>query len=148
MIGMVEIEKLNKSDLDLVLKIENRCFAIPWSRNMYLSEFDNSLAHYFAIRYFDKVVGYAGLWVIMDEAHITNIAVDSNHQNIGLGSKLMSHIIEEARKLGCNKMTLEVRVGNEAAIHLYKKYRFKTCGIRKKYYEDNNEDALIMWRDL
>jgi [ribosomal protein S18]-alanine N-acetyltransferase len=94
-----------------------------------------------------SIVGYAGLWLMTDEAHITTIAVDPDFQGNGLGELLLVALIDRARQIGARWLTLEVRVTNEVAQRLYEKYTFKEMGIRRRYYSDNGEDALVMWTD-
>ena len=88
-----------------------------------------------------------GIWKIIDEAHVTNLCVHPNYQNQKLAHRLLLSSIEECYKNKIKYITLEVRVSNEKAIHLYEKFGFKSLGLRKKYYQDNNEDALIMWSE-
>lgn len=95
----------------------------------------------------NPVVGYAGLWMMMDEAHITTVGVDPNYRGKHLGELLLVGLIDVAMQLGASWLTLEVRVSNVVAQNLYKKYSFKEAGVRRKYYTDNNEDAYIMWSE-
>ena len=94
-----------------------------------------------------SLVGYAGLWLMTDEAHITTIAVDPNLQGYGIGELLLLGLIDRAQQIGARWLTLEVRVTNKVAQSLYEKYTFKEMGVRRRYYSDNNEDALVMWTD-
>jgi ribosomal-protein-alanine N-acetyltransferase len=94
-----------------------------------------------------SIIGYAGLWLMTDEAHITTIAVDPDFQGNGIGELLVVALIDRARQIGARWLTLEVRVTNEVAQRLYEKYTFKEMGIRRHYYSDNGEDALVMWTD-
>jgi ribosomal-protein-alanine N-acetyltransferase len=94
-----------------------------------------------------SIVGYAGLWLMTDEAHITTIAVDPDFQGNGLGELLVVSLIDRAKQIGARWLTLEVRVSNDVAQKLYEKYTFKEMGIRRRYYSDNGEDALVMWTD-
>jgi ribosomal-protein-alanine N-acetyltransferase len=93
------------------------------------------------------IVGYAGLWLMSDEAHITTIAVDPSYQGHGIGELLLLGLIDRAKQIGARWLTLEVRVGNHVAQALYRKYTFKEMGVRRRYYSDNGEDALVMWTD-
>ena len=93
------------------------------------------------------IVGYAGLWLMTDEAHITTIAVDPSVQGYGIGELLLLGLIDRAKQIGARWLTLEVRVSNEVAQNLYRKYTFKEMGVRRRYYSDNGEDALVMWTD-
>lgn len=143
----ITIEPMTLDDLDEVLGIENVSYPTPWSRRAFESELTgNSYARYFVARKGRAVVGYIGMWVILEEAHITNVAVHPDHRRQGIGEKLMLHCIEEARKMGATRMTLEVRVSNIVAQNLYKKLGFEAKGIRKGYYSDTNEDAIVMWK--
>lgn len=94
-----------------------------------------------------RVVGYAGLWLMVDEAHITTIAVAPAYRGLGVGELLLLGLIDISRQIGARYLTLEVRVSNTLAQDLYRKYLFKETGVRRRYYSDNNEDALIMWSD-
>jgi [ribosomal protein S18]-alanine N-acetyltransferase len=94
-----------------------------------------------------SIVGYAGLWLMTDEAHITTIAVDPDFQGNGIGELLLVALIDRSRQIGARWLTLEVRVSNDVAQRLYEKYTFKEMGIRRRYYSDNGEDALVMWTD-
>lgn len=94
-----------------------------------------------------NIAGYAGLWLMTDEAHITTIAVDPDYQGHGIGELLLIGLIDRAKQIGARWLTLEVRVSNHVAQALYRKYTFKEMGVRRKYYSDNGEDALVMWTD-
>lgn len=136
-------------DLPQIMEIEQDAFSIPWTIEAFQNELTNNrLAHYMSVELNDKVIGYGGLWIIVDEAHITNIAIHSSVRGQGLGKKLVGELMSTAATLGATKMTLEVRVKNVIAQHVYKQFGFVEAGIRPKYYEDNNEDALIMWADI
>ena len=142
----IDILEMKKDQIKALLTLEERCFSIPWTENMFLEELENSLAKYVVIRSSGKIAGYGGMWFILDEAHITNIAIDPNYQKQGFGSHILSYMIKEAEEHHIYKMTLEVRKSNNAALQLYKKFNFEEYGIRPRYYEDNQEDAIIMWR--
>ena len=127
--------------------IENLSFPVPWSRKSITDEITkNSFARYICARIGGQVVGYAGMWLICREGHITNIAVHPEFRENGIGSRLLKKLIEISREKGIKKITLEVRKSNTAAKNLYYKYGFKEEGIRKSYYSDNGEDAIIMWK--
>lgn len=127
--------------------LEQQCFAVPWSRDSLLYDLgENPLATYFVAELEGRVVGYVGLWVIVDEGHITNVAVSPDFRRMQIGSALIRTMLEVTMDKGVTAHTLEVRAGNDPAIGLYEKFGFKEAGIRKGYYEDNGEDALIMWR--
>jgi len=145
---MLIIDKMAESDLNGVLKVEEESFSIPWSKKSFIDELKNDKALYLVAKINDKVVGYIGTWIILDEAHITNIAVSSEFRNQKIGDKLVSKLIEMCREKNIVSMTLEVRNSNLVAQKLYKNHGFKLAGIRKEYYSDNKEDALIMWKEV
>lgn len=143
----IDVREMTLDDLDQIMEIENMCFTAPWTWESFEKEIrDNHLAKYLVILYNEKIVGYGGMWFIIDEAHITNIAINKELRNRKLGSFLVKSMIEYAERLGIHRMTLEVRESNAPAQGLYTKFGFKPCGKRPKYYQDNNEDAIIMWR--
>ncbi|EJO5348068.1 ribosomal protein S18-alanine N-acetyltransferase [Clostridium botulinum] len=149
---------MNKEDIMLlpfsiehvngVMEIDNLSFSVPWSRNSYERELKNKLAKYIVAvdKNNSKVLGFAGVWFIIDECHITNIAVHPNYRRLGVGNILMLEIIRLCIQRNLAGITLEVRESNTAAKNLYYKYGFKDSGIRKGYYADNNENALLMWK--
>lgn len=136
-------------DIPMVQLVERKCFSTPWSRNIFVSEVTrNDNAIYVVATIGERIVGYAGIWIILDEGHVTNIAVDPAYQRQGIGQGLMDMLTAAAVKRGVIAMTLEVRVSNASAQALYAKLGFVPNGIRKQYYQDDKEDALIMWREL
>lgn len=143
----VTIRQMESKDINEVYEIEKESFSIPWSYEALKKEVEeNLLALYIVAEIDEKVVGYLGMWKIMDEAHITNIAVKKDYRGQGIGDYLMMAIIDYCEKHNIPNITLKVRKSNQVAINLYKKHGFVDCGIRPKYYTDENEDALIMWR--
>ncbi|MDR3596551.1 ribosomal protein S18-alanine N-acetyltransferase [Clostridium sp.] len=141
----VTISLMNEEDIDGLLDISALSFSVSWSKDSYIQELTNPVAKYFVAKVDNKVIGFAGTWIVLDEAHITNIAVHPDHRNNGIASKLLKELINYCKNNGCIAYTLEVRSGNKAARGLYEKYNFKEAGIRKGYYEDNKEDAVLMW---
>jgi ribosomal-protein-alanine acetyltransferase len=135
-------------DLEEVLEIETASFPTPWSRNSFLYELlENQRAIYLVAKNeFNKVVGYIGMWVVFDEGHITNLAAHPLYRRQGVGKALLNHLINVARENGVKHLTLEVRRTNLSAQDLYEKIGFVHMGVRRKYYLDNKEDALIMWK--
>ncbi|MDA8443195.1 MAG: ribosomal protein S18-alanine N-acetyltransferase [Peptococcaceae bacterium] len=134
--------------LDQVLRIEEKSFPTPWSRYAFSCELmDNDFARYYCLLSNDTVIGYMGLWVILDEAHITNVAIHPEYRNRSLGELLMREVELRCQVAGIKRMTLEVRVSNSAAQSLYAKMGFTNAGLRKGYYTDTKEDAIIMWKD-
>lgn len=143
------VRKLNSGDLDDIMEIEVNSFAFPWSRSSYEKELnENNLARYFGVVADDRVVAFMGYWAILDEAHVSNIAVHPLYRQRGIGEYLMRSVMAYALGEGGLRMTLEVRYTNLAAQRLYQKLGFVSAGIRPGYYTDNDEDAVIMWADL
>lgn len=145
----LRIDPMRVRDLSSVLDIEKRSFTAPWSRNAFLSELlENDRAYYFAARVGERIVGYIGVWLVAGEGHITNVAVHPDFRNRGIGRRLLHAVADMVKERGGNRLTLEVRRSNRVAHSLYRSLGFMDAGIRKGYYRDNNEDAIIMWRDL
>lgn len=145
----VEILPMTGEDIEAVYDVECKSFTTPWSLESFKSEvYNNNMARYLVAKLGDEVVGYGGMWIVLDEGHITNIAVHPDHRGKKIGDELVKALINMARENDVRRMTLEVRPSNWTAINLYKKYGFKEAGIRKGYYEDTGEDALIMWLEL
>ena len=146
---MISIVPFSENHLDRVAGLEKLCFSLPWSKEMFADELRSNIAHYLvAIDDKENIVGYVGMWKILDEGHITNVAVSPNYRRQGIGEKLICELINNAKRLDLVMLTLEVRKSNIAAQNLYSKYAFKEVGIRKRYYSDTNEDALIMTLEL
>jgi ribosomal-protein-alanine N-acetyltransferase len=136
-------------DLKAVLAIEHLSFSLPWSLESFIAELkDNDYARYFCLIVDGHVVGYMGLWDILNEGHITNIAVSPEYRCRGLGKFLINSVMRNMSGKGMKRMTLEVRISNLAARQLYERLGFVIVGVRKGYYSDNREDALIMWVEL
>ncbi|MDO8682298.1 MAG: ribosomal protein S18-alanine N-acetyltransferase [Armatimonadota bacterium] len=128
-----------------VMEIEKQCFATPWHESAYLTELSNRSAYYIVAKIGGRVVGYAGLWIIMEESHITTIGVDPLERGKKIGEQLLVAMLEEAMDRGARRVTLEVRESNTVAQNLYRKYGFTPAAIRRGYYTDNNENAIVMW---
>lgn len=137
---------MTEDDVDGVLNITNLCFSIPWSKSSIYGELNNPLAKYIVAKDLESnsIVGFVGVWIVVGEADITNIAVHPNHRKLGIGSKLLSSLIVLCENLDCSLINLEVRASNKPAQSLYRKFSFIENGIRKNYYEDNKEDAILM----
>lgn len=144
----IEIGIMNKEDVDGMIEIENLSFHTPWSKESMLEELENTIAYYVVARYEGKAIAYGGMWQVLDEGHITNIAVHPDFRGQGIGHRVVKAMLEKAKELGVKKLTLEVRTSNEAALGLYKHYNFQEKGLRKGYYSDTKEDALVMWKAL
>ncbi|CUH96292.1 hypothetical protein P22_2382 [Propionispora sp. 2/2-37] len=141
----IGIRRMQMLDIEAVMKVEQASFSTPWSQQAFESELKNELTYYLVLCEGRKIIGYAGMWIIVDEAHVTNVAVLPEYRGRGLGEKLMSSLKEAAAARGAASMTLEVRPSNRAARSLYEKLGFVRCGLRRNYYTDTAEDALIMW---
>lgn len=136
-------------DIPDIMVIEHESFTLPWSEEAFRNELThNHFARYLVMEYNGQPIGYAGMWTIVDEAHVTNIAVRTAYRGLHLGEKLLRRMMKWAAELGMVRMTLEVRVSNEVARSLYGKMGFSPAGVRRGYYSDNHEDALIMWCEL
>ncbi|MEB3330285.1 MAG: ribosomal protein S18-alanine N-acetyltransferase [Candidatus Sericytochromatia bacterium] len=144
---MLEIRKMQPSDLPRVVAVERACFGERWSQAAFENELANAQSTYFVSLHAGVIVGYAGYWLILEEAHITTIGTDPAHQGKGFGERLLLHLVEHAARAEARWVTLEVRVSNQAAIALYEKYGFTSLGRRRGYYHDNHEDALVMWTE-
>ena len=143
------ISRMTADDIEEVSVIEAEAYGEHhWSKSSFYDEMNNNLAKYYVARTSDgKLVAYAGTWHVIDEAHITTIAVKKDYTRKHIGEALINRILEDCYEAGMKYLTLEVRVSNEPAISLYKKYGFSSLGARKGYYQDNNEDALVMWTE-
>lgn len=142
----LEIAAMAEADVRDVLRIEQQSFSTTWPANAFYQELhDNKLAHYFIGRARDRLVAYGGIWVILEDSHITTIAVDPQYRGCRYGELMLLHLLDEAIERGASWMTLEVRESNTAAQALYRKYGFTTVSTRRGYYSDNNENALVMW---
>lgn len=142
------IRSMTKDDVDSVYIVEEDCFTDPWSKESIRKELKNDLARYLVAELDNKIVGYVGVWFVVDEGHITNVAVHSDYRGKKIGDKLVKEMVKLCKESELVAMTLEVRSSNTVAQNLYRKYGFKMGGIRKEYYSDNKEDAIIMWNQL
>ncbi|MCS1352124.1 ribosomal protein S18-alanine N-acetyltransferase [Mechercharimyces sp. CAU 1602] len=145
----VHFRAMKIEDIPAVLEVEHASFPTPWTRQAFIQEIKhNRMAHYTVVEVAERVIGYCGMWVIMDEAHITNFAILPTFRGYSLGESTMHYVRQLALMLGATKMTLEVRPSNKVALALYQKLGFEQKGIRPRYYSDNHEDAIIMWVTL
>lgn len=143
----VIIRQASAEDVADIYEIEQLCFPDPWSRDSIRYELEeNERAFYLVAEHSGKVVGYAGLWWILDEGHITNVAVRPGYRNRKIAEGIIRIMIEHTLSAGILHHTLEVRRDNQPAISLYGKFGFEVDGVRKGYYQFDGEDALIMWR--
>ena len=145
---MIIIDNLKETDPPALAELDKKCFAIPWSEKAFSDELNNKLAHYVIARDGEKVIGYAGFWEVCGEGDVTNVAVIEGYRRQHIGSRLIEEMIKQATAMRLELLTLEVRRSNLAAQGLYEKYGFEVLGIRRAYYSDNREDALIMTKML
>lgn len=142
------IREADAGDIDAIAELEKICFATPWSRDSIRQELvENDLAFYVVAELDGEVVGYMGMWHIVDEGHVTNVVVHPDHRGKHVASAIVAVVLAYSEAGGIRRFTLEVRSSNEAAKALYRKFDFKEEGLRRGYYKDNGEDAVIMWRD-
>lgn len=145
----MKIRFAEEKDLPQLAEIEKACFHTPWSEESLRQDLTgNPLAVYIAAEEDDgRLIGYMSFWQILDEGHINNVAVLPEFRRRGIGSDILDFMTRISAGRGINSHTLEVRASNDGAIRLYEKHGFKKAGVRAGYYEDNGEDALIMWRN-
>lgn len=145
----IKFRAMTLADIAAVGAIEQEAFTSPWSEAAFYNELtNNQFAYYTVVECEGDVIGYGGMWAIVEEAHVTNIAISSRYRRKGIGTRLLHSMQETALLLGMKNMTLEVRISNLAAQSIYEKLGFRAEGVRKRYYTDNQEDALIMWAEL
>ncbi|BBF44360.1 ribosomal-protein-S18p-alanine acetyltransferase [Lachnospiraceae bacterium KM106-2] len=139
------IRPMVEKDLDQVCEIEKTLFSRPWSKNDFFGSINDDSDIYLVVELDEEIVGYCGLWSVLEEGQINNVAIKKEYQSHGLGYKMLDQLIKEGRSKGLTAFTLEVRVSNVKAIRLYQKLGFTEAGVRKNFYEIPKEDALIMW---
>ncbi len=145
----VTFRSMQVGDIEQICLIEIACFPTPWTADAFFNELEhNAFARYVVMTWNDIIIGYAGMWTILDEAHITNIAVLEHYRGRKLGERLLRELVVQAMGYGMTRMTLEVRTSNYTAQRLYEKFGFRAEGLRRAYYSDNGEDAIIMWAEL
>lgn len=137
------------SDLAEIMELEHENFSSPWHKEHYEYELqENPFSKLFVLKLDNKIIAYYGVWITFEECQITTIAVRDEYKGQGYGNLLMEHLIHIAKENYCERISLEVRISNEKAINLYKKYGFESITIRKNYYEDNHEDAYLMMKGI
>ncbi len=150
----VTVDSISVDEIEPILVLDRLCFGGLWSIDSYRRELTNDNSHFLGISAAkslqsdptDGLIGFGCFWAILDEAHITLLAIHPQYQRQGLGKLLLISLLDRARTIEMARATLEVRASNQGAINLYEKYAFQTVGRRKKYYQDNGEDGVIMWR--
>ena len=140
------ISPMSRRDLDAVCRIEALSFPTPWPKSLFIEELENPLSHLYTARIGERgeVVGYIIFWTIVDEAHILNVAVHPDYRGRGIGRGLVSFVVDRCRRLGLRRVFLEVRRSNIVARRLYRDLGFEVIGVRKGYYSDTKEDAIVM----
>lgn len=141
----VRFEELNEGHVSKILEIEARTNGAPWSERAFRNELSHSDRIFLVALMGLEVVGYGGVWLVIDEAHVTTLAVDAPQRRQRVGERLMIELLDRSQAAGMVCSTLEVRAGNEAAIKLYEKLGYRETAKRKGYYPDNREDAIVMW---
>ena len=142
----INIEPMSRENLRQVYNIESECFAVPWSYQSFEEELENPLAIYIVATIGGEIVGFAGMHHVLDEGHITNIAVLKEYRGQGIGDALVKRLCNIAVEKNITGLVLEVRMGNAPAQRLYGRHGFTFAGIRKNYYVDTKEDAIVMWK--
>lgn len=146
----VSIERMRLSDLDDVMRIERQCYPTPWQEDTFRYEIVGNPQAYYVVAHLHRTqgttaVGYAGMWLVAGEAHITTVAVDPLYRGLKIGERLLVDLLDAAMRRGAFSATLEVREGNLVAQRLYIKYCFDAVGMRRGYYSDTGENAILMW---
>jgi len=144
----IAIASATAADLDAIDEIEQHSFKSPWPRTTFEGELAREWARIEVARVGNRLVAFCNYWLVTTELHILAIATHPDHRGLGIAGRLLAHILERARQSGCSLATLEVRRSNVAAIALYEHAGFKTVHVRARYYQDDNEDALVMLRGL
>ncbi len=142
----IQIRAMEREDVDAVSRLEEETFSMPWSREAFLEMITKEDAAYYVAESDGEIVGGCGVLMVAGEGNITNVAVAEKMRNQGIGTKMVRYLMEKGTQSGLSAYTLEVRVSNAAAIHVYEKLGFCSEGIRPNFYEKPVEDAMIMWK--
>lgn len=140
----IVIREMTLDDLEMVMEIEEENFSVPWSETGFFTFLIRDDTIFLVAQEEDQIVGYCGVVMVQDEGDITNVAVAKKSQNKGIGKRLVSEMLNKTKEAGVRTLFLEVRLSNDAAIHVYEQAGFERCGMRKNYYEEPLEDALVM----
>lgn len=143
---MVQIRKMASADVPFISKLEENTFSMPWSARGFLEMIEKKDARYYVAEVDGEVVGGCGVLMIAGEGNITNVVISPKFRNRGIGTQMLQYLIEEGYREGLTAFTLEVRVSNKTAVHVYEKLGFESAGIRPRFYEKPTEDAIIMWK--
>ncbi len=145
----MRIREMENSDIEAVMEVDKKTFNSPWTEEIFNYEInENKFAHYFIVETNKTIVGYVGLWIVYEDAQITNIAILKDYRGFKIGKNLFGYALQHSKNQGAERLSLEVRISNEVAQNMYQKFGLVPGGIRKKYYTDDNEDALVMWVNL
>lgn len=142
------IREMKPEDVPQVYNIEKKSFSDPWSYGSFMDDIYSEIAYSIVLEEDNKIYGYASAWFLYDDVHITNICIEESERGKGYGSKILEHIIKRAEEFKKEKIILEVRVSNISAVKLYEKYGFENIYRHPHFYENNNEDAYVMIRNL
>ncbi|AVQ98026.1 ribosomal protein S18-alanine N-acetyltransferase [Oceanobacillus sp. M65] len=149
MMSEITIRKMEIADVDQVMEVERVSFTTPWTTDIFYQEIvDNQYAYYYVIEWNGRIVGYVGTWVVLEDAQVTNIAIMPELRGNKLGEKLFQYMLLQIKLIGATRLSLEVRESNIPAQKLYRKFGLVPGGIRKNYYTDNQEDAIVMWVNI
>lgn len=143
---MVTFRRMEEKDVEAVSRIEETTFSMPWSPASFLEMLKSNNTFYVVAEEEGKILGSCGVLQVLDEGNITNVVIEKKNRGRGIGTAMLSFLMEEGKKLGISAYTLEVRVSNSPAVHVYEKLGFVPEGIRKNFYEKPREDAVIMWK--
>lgn len=144
-----KIRPMELADLERVLEMERKIFPTPWHKEHFEYELEeNPFSKMFVLELDGTIIAYYGIWITFEECQITTIAVDEKYRGNGYGDKMMRDLIHIAKEENCERISLEVRISNEKAMNLYKKYGFEVINTRYGYYEDNHEDAYVMMKGI
>jgi ribosomal-protein-alanine N-acetyltransferase len=144
----IRIRRATKQDISAIMALEQSCFTLPWNETDLERDITaNILSYYLIAESADDIIGYGGIWVVEDECHIMTIAVAPECRQAGIGAMMLMKLMDEARLRGASRFFLEVRVSNAPAIAMYEKFGFIKIDLRKAYYEDNKEDAAVMYKE-
>lgn len=143
------IREMVVEDIPAILEIDASSFLTPWTEEVYKNELtNNEYAQYFVVETEEEIVGYIGLWIVLDDAQVTNIAIRPAYRGYKIGEKLFGFAVSYLMEQGIERLSLEVRESNTVAQNMYRKFGLVSGGVRKNYYKDNGEDALLMWVNL
>lgn len=141
----LRVRDLDRADLRAVMRIDAAAYPDPWSRRLWVNELARANRIYLAAERGDQVVGYAGALLAVDDAHVTTIATAPDHLRSGVATVLLASLVRRAVSSGASALTLEVRATNTAAQQLYRRFGMEVAGVRRNYYQSDNEDAFVMW---